>query len=141
MNDNLDYNLLSEREIRYILRCNARNVQDFKDRQEQERKNFQQLCVMEGTTIDDVTTKQFEAQFFERMGVRIKFETEVKTLPDLDRAGKSVPGTGGRNDLIFFVHNEDVPKLALIRFHMGIRWWEDVNKVIYPIEIRSIASL
>lgn len=68
---------LSERQIRYILRCNARNVQDFKDRQEQERKTFKQLCVMQGVYLEDVSTKQFEAQFLERTGVRIKFETEV----------------------------------------------------------------
>ena len=59
------------------------------------------------------------------MGVRIKFKCEVETLPDIEN-GKAVPDTGGRNDLFFYVHEDDIPKFALPRLQMGIRWWEDV---------------
>jgi hypothetical protein len=60
------------------------------------------------------------------MGVRVKYHTEVQTLPDLNPSGNPIPETGGRNDLFFFVHDEDVSKFAVPRLHLGIRWWEDV---------------
>ena len=62
------------------------------------------------------------------LGVRIKYHTEVETLPDLDERGNPVPDTGGRNDIFFFVHSDDIAKFAAPRLVMGIRWWEDVIK-------------
>jgi hypothetical protein len=47
----------------------------------------------------------------------------VKTNPEL---GETLEQSGGRNDLFFFVHDEDVAKFAIPRLQMGIRWWEDV---------------
>ncbi len=89
---------------------------------------FVQLCVWPGTVLGDSTTEDFENFFLEEMAVRVKYYTEVKTRPDLDEAGRPVPETGGRNDLFFFVHNEDSGKFAVPRLSMGIRWWEDVIK-------------
>ena len=73
--------------------------------------------------------------FKDDMGVEIKFETEVKTLPD-------TPGcteTGGRNDLFFYIADDDIGKFAVPRFSMGVRWWEDVlgngNGKLYPTEV------
>lgn len=87
---------------------------------------FTQLCVWPGIVLGDSGPKELEDLFLDGMGVRVKFHTEVSTLPDVDLNGKAVDGTGGRNDLFFFIHNDDINKFALPRLQMGIRWWEDV---------------
>ena len=83
---------------------------------------FNQLCVMEGTLMPEGGAKELETFFKNEMGVTVHFETEVKTLPD-------EPGctlTGGRNDLFFYIADDDIGKFAVPRLSMGIRWWEDV---------------
>lgn len=101
-------------------------------------ENFSQLCVMEGTVLGDSSIQDFENHFLQELDVRIKYCTEVTTLPDKDKFGNDVPETGGRNDLFFYVHSEDVSKFAIPRFQYGIRWWEDIfynkGENIYPEE-------
>lgn len=102
------------------------------------KNDFTQLCVWPGTVLGDSTPKDLEDFFLNEMGVRVKYHTEVETLPDIEN-GKAVPDTGGRNDLFFFIHTEDIPKFALQRFQFGIRWWEDVivyndNRHLYTDE-------
>lgn len=106
-------------------------------------KNFNQLCVWPGTVLETedekITFEQFEAWVSENFGgVRIKMVEEVKTLPNMNN-GVPVPETGGRNDLFFYVHDEDILKFAIPRLQVGIRWWEDVlgngQENIYPKEI------
>jgi hypothetical protein len=87
---------------------------------------FTQLCVWPGTVLGDNTIQDLENFFLQEMKTRIKYHGEVKTLPDLDSDGNQIPETGGRNDLFFFVHGDDVKHFALPRLQMGIRWWEDV---------------
>lgn len=68
--------------------------------------------------------KFFEAQF----GTRIIYLEEVVT-------GPGSGGPGGRNDVLFAVHDEDVMKFAVPRLTMGIRWIEDAlngDSSIYP---------
>ena len=92
---------------------------------------FNQLCVWEATIVGDDLIKDFTKFFKEEMGVRVKFSEEVKTLPT-----PNVPDTGGRNDVFFYVHDDDIMKFAVPRLQMGIRWWEDVlgngNGELYP---------
>ena len=68
----------------------------------------------------------------EEFHTRIKFAEEVIT-----NAGDG--GEGGRHDLFFYVHSDDIGKFAIPRLQAVIRWWEDVisNKShnIYPKEI------
>ena len=97
-------------------------------------KNFNQLCVWEGTLVGKEEIKSFEKFFKDEMGTRVKYVEEIETLPT---PGK--PNTGGRNDVFFYVHDEDTLKFAVPRLHMGIRWWEDVikyndNSNLYPKE-------
>ena len=89
---------------------------------------FNQLCVWPGVIVGSTPQEQEELVNFMKneMGVRVKYHTEVETLPDLDSSGIAIPETGVRNDLFFFVHDEDVPKFAVPRLQLGIRWWEDV---------------
>lgn len=88
--------------------------------------NYTQLCVWPGITLEGSSTKEFENFMKDELNARVKFHTTVNTLPDIDENGNSVPNTGGRSDLFFYVHNEDVENFAVPRLKMGIRWWEDV---------------
>jgi hypothetical protein len=89
---------------------------------------YKQLCVWPATVVGIDNISDFEQFFKEEMCVRVKYLTEVKTLPDLDDNNKPIPYTGGRNDTFFYVHSDDVSKFAVLRLAMGIRWWEDVVK-------------
>lgn len=89
---------------------------------------FTQLCVIHGCTLGGHSPKDFEAFMMENFKVRAKFEAEVETLPDLNEKGKPVPETGGRIDLFFYAHKDDIPSFSTKRFEMGVRWWEDVVK-------------
>jgi hypothetical protein len=59
---------------------------------------FNQLCVLQGTIMPDGGAKELENFFKEQMDVTVKFETQVKTLPDTPDCTE----TGGRNDLFFY---------------------------------------
>lgn len=89
---------------------------------------FTQLCVIHGLILNEKEIAEFEEFILKEMGCRVKYHTQVKTNPDKDNNGNDVPETGGRNDLMFYIHSEDIPKFALPRMAMGIRWWEDVVK-------------
>jgi len=89
-------------------------------------KKYNQLCVWPATVVGKDDVKDLENFFKEEMDVRVKYKTEVLTNPDLDGDGNEVPDTGGRNDLFFYVHDDDIGKFAVPRLSMGIRWYEDV---------------
>ena len=96
--------------------------------------NYNQLCIWEGTVLADATPEQFEKDILNIFGVRVKFAEEVVTLP-CESSGEE----GGRHDLLFYVHDEDIGKFAIPRLAAGIRWWEDVfyngQEYRYPDEI------
>ena len=96
---------------------------------------FNQLCVWPGTVVGKDEITALETFFKDEMNVTVKFETEVKTLPD-------TPGcteTGGRNDVFFYIADDDISKFAIPRLQMGIRWYEDVlgngGGKLYPTEV------
>jgi len=97
-------------------------------------ENFSQLCVWEGTIVGADEVANFEGWLQSEFGVRAKYVDEVLTLPT-----PGEQGTGGRNDVFFRVHDEDVMKFAVPRLTIGIKWWEDVlgngNGVLYPQEV------
>lgn len=82
---------------------------------------YKQLCCWPATTIEGTSEQQFENEMFQLFGVRVKLAEVTLTLPDKT-------GPGGRSDLLFYIHNDDVQKFALPRLQAGIRWWEDVIK-------------
>lgn len=86
---------------------------------------FEQVCVWPGTLVGLGQSDTFQSWFQEQMGVRVQYLEEIKTAPDFAN-GFPVEGTGGRNDLFFAVHSDDVMKFAVPRLQMGIRWIEDV---------------
>lgn len=96
------------------------------------KKNFNQVVVWEGTTVlspgieDSIRIKEF-INFIktEFKGVRAQYLEEIKTFPD-KKNGKLIEGTGGRSDLLFAVHKDDIEKFAVARLAYGMRWIEDV---------------
>jgi hypothetical protein len=94
---------------------------------------YSQLVIWPGTVLGSTPPVQFEDWLKNEFGVRAKYAEEVITLP-------GDGGPGGRNDIFFFVHQEDTSKFAVKRLMYGMRWWEDViNKdedddspLIYP---------
>ena len=63
----------------------------------------------------------------------MQFEAQFKTL-----AGQG--GEGGRNDLLVYIHADDVGKFALWRLQYGMSWWEDYvvnNASIIPERIKA----
>lgn len=102
------------------------------------KNKFTQLCVWPAMIVGQGNAKEFEDYFKEEFNVRVKYHTEVKTQPDI-KNGIPVPDTGGRNDVFFYMHSDDIPGFAVVRLKMGIRWWEDVvgyndNKHLYTPE-------
>ena len=97
---------------------------------------YNQLCVLQGCLMPEGGAKELESFFKDEMGVTVKFETEVKTLPDPGDLGMK---TGVRNDIFFYIADDDIMKFAVPRLQMGIRWWEDIlgngNGKLYPTEV------
>jgi len=71
--------------------------------------------------LGDNTEKQFEQFMFGEFDIRIKFCEEVITNGSVERDEE-----GGRHDLIFYIHDDDIERMAVIRLTYGIKWWEDV---------------
>jgi len=99
-----------------------------------------QKCVIQGLLIKPDEAKGFEKWFEDEWGYRIEYVTQYKTLPDTEN-GYDVEGTGGRSDIIFYLHKDDVLKMVVERirvFKGDIKWWEDHfdnNHNIIPEEI------
>ncbi len=99
------------------------------------------VCVMPGTILGPARVPEFTAYFLEKEGVRVRYLEEIVTGPDIDANGKPVAGTGGRNDLLFAVHDADVPRFAVRRFMYGVRWLEDAlntHASIYPKRVHRL---
>lgn len=108
-----------------------------------ERKDsFRQVAVWEGTIVGSDEIANFEKFILDELGTRVQYLEEIKTFPD-----EGVPGTGGRNDVFFAVHDEDVGKFAIPRFQYHMRWIEDVLSyhnycsLIYPERVKGYCSL
>lgn len=97
------------------------------------------LCVWPQCSLGDSSVEDLVKFFLDQLNTRIIFAEEVITEPDRDQYGKTVPETGGRPDLFFWVHDEDISRFAIQRLQFGIRWWEDIvgNKAhrIYPKKV------
>jgi hypothetical protein len=74
---------------------------------------FEQVCVWPFTICPPEESPAFEQYFSEKFGVRIKYIGENKV------EGKQI-------DTLFYIASEDIPKFAVPRFGIGIRWLEDV---------------
>ncbi len=80
---------------------------------------FTQVCVWHGTIVGKNNIDEFVKFGKEQFGARFQYLEEVTTYRDST-------GPGGRNDVLFAVHSEDVPRFSAARLAYGIRWIEDV---------------
>lgn len=88
---------------------------------------YSQAVSWPGTTCaadEGADVEKFIAEEFN--GARAKFIGCFLTKPDVDQFGENVPDTGGRSDLCFYVHEDDMGKFAVARFRFGMRWVDDV---------------
>ena len=73
-----------------------------------------------------------------KYNVRVQYLETILTKPDIGRDGEPIENTGGRSDILFAVHLNDIAKFAVPRLQAGIRWIEDVlapdnyRSPIYP---------
>jgi hypothetical protein len=112
------------------------------------RPGFEHVCVIEGLLLEGTPPEEFEAQLGAMLGVRVQYLETVLTLPDRDAAGRAVPDTGGRSDVLFAYHKDDYsPAFNAERMGRGIRWLEDAlskrnnpNGILYPERIREYVS-
>ncbi len=108
-----------------------------------EDEKYRQLAVWAAVVLEDDEVEDFTEFMQENLDTRVKFSETVYTLPSMDD-GEPVPDTGGRADLFFYVHNDDIPAFAIKRFALGDgcpRWWEDVlgngDGDLYTQEVHS----
>lgn len=101
-------------------------------------KEYSQVCVWPGTIVTKEKIQDFVKFMADKFdGVRVMYLEEIKTGPDT-KNGEPVEGTGGRTDLFFAVHNDDIMKFSIPRLLSGIQWIEDTLAVgnytsrIYP---------
>lgn len=76
-------------------------------------EQFNQLCVWPATIVGEDAIQEFNEFMKDEFGIRSKYECEIEL-------------SSGRNDLLFFIHDEDITKFAVKRLQYGIRWWEDI---------------
>jgi len=105
-------------------------------------EGFDQVCVWPATILRPDQVADFPALMMEHFGIRAQYLEEIKTAPSfIQRTGDVDPG--GRNDLFFAVHNDDVGKFAVPRLKAGIRWIEDAlgswnhTAALYPERVSA----
>lgn len=104
---------------------------------EHKDQKYQQVCVWASTDLIDGQELQFEDFMKEFWGIRVHFLERFYTKPDM-KNGMPVDGTGGRSDIFFEIHEDDIAEFALKRFSMDppVRWIEDVldngHGYLYP---------
>lgn len=98
-------------------------------------EEFGQVCVWPGTLVGGDVDAFVKFMLLE-LKTRVVYLEEIETLP-----GKG--GPGGRNDLFFAVHEDDIGRFTVPRLSMGIRWIEDAisqangGNQIYPERIEE----
>jgi hypothetical protein len=113
---------------------------------------YSQVCIIMGAAIPPEAQKHYTA-FFEKLfkaefGVRVQYLETILTKPDLDEDGNPVPETGGRSDIFFAIHDDDVlsfstSRLKLSAYGFTPRWVEDVlspdngNRHLYPKRVQN----
>ena len=113
------------------------------------KEGFSQVCIWPGTEFksgNEREIKEFELAIEATTNTKIQFLERIFTNPDIDKDGREVFDTGGRSDLLFAVHKNDIGKFSIPRLKMGIRWVEDVLAKcnykchIYPDHVYNYVS-
>ena len=83
--------------------------------------NYTQVCIFPGLLVDQDKIQEFTDQIKEVFDTRVQYLETILTKPDVDNP----ENTGGRSDVFFAVHQDDIEKFAVKRLQYGIRWIED----------------
>jgi len=102
---------------------------------------FKQVAIWTNGAVRTENIEEFENFVLEKLGIHIKYIEEFKTLPDRDD-----PSSSGRNDVLFYVATEDIPKFTALRFAYRILLIEDVlnneaqrqDYSIYPESMKAL---
>ncbi len=98
-------------------------------------KDYPIVCVWPGTGLPEGQEQDLVDWFKTEFGVKVQFLEVIFTKPD---RGDKGPEAGGRSDVFFAVHKEDVMKFAMPKIQIEARWLEDVldkgnyRSPIYP---------
>ncbi|MGD2073275.1 MAG: hypothetical protein PVG65_07310 [Candidatus Thorarchaeota archaeon] len=107
----------------------------------EKKENYRQVCIWPACIVGKDKISDFEKHMGEKLNVRVQYLEEIKTNPDVNENGDPIEGTGGRNDLFFAVHDNDISQFIIPKLTMGISWIEDVlancnyDQKIYPERI------
>lgn len=104
-----------------------------------DESKYHQIVVWEATLLKEEEKPDFIKWFADNGFHEPLFLESITTLPDI-KDGSPVPETGGRIDLLFKVHDEDISRFSVWRLQFGMRWWEDVlanNSSIYSYEVKQ----
>lgn len=106
---------------------------------------FSQVVVWPGVIVGPDNINEFVAFCADAFsGTRVQYLREVYTNPDKNEFGSNVPDTGGRCDVLFGVHEDDIGKFAVARLAYGMRWLDDVygngQGHLYPEDVRELLS-
>ena len=108
-----------------------------------ERKpDYNQVVVWPGTLIKLEQLPEFKQFILDELGTRAQYLETILTAPDMTD-GSPVEDTGGRSDVFFAIHKDDINHFALKRLALGMRWIEDaiseVNGgcVLYPERVKG----
>ena len=89
----------------------------------EKKDGYDQVCIWPGTLVGEKDIELFEKFFLKEFGTRVQYLESIVTKPDVgDFSGE----TGGREDVFFTVHKDDIEKFTIPRFRLGIKWIEDV---------------
>lgn len=104
------------------------------------RASHSQVCVWPGTVVGPGKVADFESFMRTDLGARVQYLEEITTGP-----GKG--GPGGRTDVFFAVHEDDVVRFAIARLRLGVMSWvedaiADINGgcVLYPDRVRAYCT-
>ena len=101
-------------------------------------ENYKIAVMWHDACFDPTRLAAFKRLFKEEFGLAhdIRWIGEVITFKT-----PGVPDTGGRHDVAFLVHEDDIPKISVThRLELGFRWFWDVigngDSRLYPLHFR-----
>ena len=106
---------------------------------------FDQVCVWASTVVGADKVKEFEKFMLDEYKIRVEYMEEILTAPDMVD-GKIDESTGGRNDVFFKIHSDDILKFSVPRLSMDppVRWIEDVlsngGGALYPERVEEMKT-
>lgn len=110
------------------------------------KEGYNQVVIWPGMTLTKEQAVEFDSLMKDMLGFNIQYLETMETKPDIDSNGVPISNTGGRHDIFFAIHVDDIPKFSLARLQHGMRWIEDVladcnyRSHIYPDHVYNYVT-